>query len=98
MYIKLIRQRCCFIQDPYWHLKFDVPHKTSLGLSVTEAIETGIVSSVVRRRIIGVISKLVIAKTLYPTPEQYITVCNLLITKYPKLRDDVGTGIVSLKH
>ncbi len=33
--------------------------------------------------------------TLYPTSEQYITVCTKLVIKYPNLQDPVGNRIVS---
>jgi len=38
---------------------------------------------------------LIIPYTLYPTAEQYVTVCTKLIEKHLKLRDMIGYGIVS---
>ena len=66
-----------------------------LGHSVIEAIESGSVTAVARRRIITFLRNLMAAHTRYPTPEQYTTICNKLIEKFPNLKDTVGPVIVS---
>lgn len=82
------------MQDDNWHLKFKVPESAIFGYATNEAIRTGQVTSVARRRIVGIVSKLMLQYTLQPSPQQYTTVCNLLIKKFPKLNDGSGNGIV----
>jgi len=43
------------------------------------------------REIVQVLHTYMTAHTIYPTSEQYKTVCNKLILKYPKLKDKEGT-------
>lgn len=71
-----------------WHRHFSIPDACKFSESVQEAINTGVVTAKARREIIQVLRTLMITYTHYPTSEQYIVVCQNLITKYPKLRDD----------
>lgn len=50
-----------------------------------------------RQEINAMLSSMMWTKTMYPTPYEYTEVCRKLITKYPKLRDSTGSGIVSHK-
>ena len=55
------------------------------------------VSSKARREIVQVLRTLISMHTLYPVSEQYIAVSQKLVTKYPNLRDPIGTnGFVSV--
>lgn len=47
-----------------------------------------------RIEINSMISNMMWSKTQYPTPYEYQTVCEMLIAKYPKLKDSSGNGIV----
>jgi len=73
------------------HLTFTIPEVSTFSGFVKEAIKTGIVSSKVRREITQVLRTYMVAHTVYPTSEQYTTICRKLITKYPALRDTLGT-------
>ena len=53
-------------------------------------------TSKARHEIVQVLRTLMMMHTVYPTSEQYVTVCKELIAKFPKLADEVGTnGFVS---
>ncbi len=78
-----------------WHLDFKVPDKDKFGYTAAAAIEDGHLTSSAKRKIISLMRSLIIPHTLYPTAEQYVTVCAKLVEKHPKLRDMVGNGIVS---
>lgn len=88
-----------FLQDLNWHMNFPLPQKQTLGYSVCQAIETGVVTSAARRRLVDVMSRCILVHTMKPSPEQYNHVCFQLITKFPKLRDQGleghGSGYVS---
>ena len=77
-----------------WHLTFKVPDKHSLGHTVCEAIDTGKVSNGARRRITSLLKNLMLQYTLRPTPTQYTAVCNILVKKYPKLKDPIGANSI----
>jgi len=81
-----------------WHLDFLVPEKEKFGYSASQAIDNGHVTSNAKRKIISLLRSLMVQHTLYPTSEQYITVCTKLVMKYPKLQDPVGNRIVSLTY
>lgn len=86
------------IQDPNWHLNFILPEKTTLGYSVSRAIETGVVTTTAKRRLVDVISRCILVHTMAPSKQQYNHVCQQLVDKFPNLRDKGlegrGTGYV----
>ncbi len=88
---------CIPIFQDNWHLDFIIPDKEKFGYSGSRAIDNGHVTSNAKRKIISLLRSLMVQHTLYPTSEQYITVCNKLVMKYPKLQDPVGNRIVSFK-
>ena len=73
-----------------WHLHFSIPSATSFSGCVQEAINTGVVTAKARKEIIQVLRTHMIVRTIYPTSEQYVSVCQNLVTKYPKLKDAKG--------
>ena len=89
-------QECSELSVSDWHHKFTIPEQNRFSGSVQRAIETGIISSKARREIVQVLRTMITAHTAYPTSEQYITISQKLITKFPKLTDAIGTnGFVS---
>ena len=78
-----------------WHLQFAIPQLKSFSQHVKNAVDTGIVTGRARREIIQVLRTYMTAHTVYPTSEQYKTVCKKLITKFPSLKDEEGTHYVS---
>ena len=73
-----------------------MPDKDKFGLaSASIAIDDGHLTSSAKQKIVSLLRSLIIQHTLYPTSEQYTTVCTRLVQKYPKLRDTIGNGIVS---
>ena len=78
--------------DSEWHLHFMIPDASAFSGSVQKAIKTGIVTAKARREINLVLRTYVLAHTIYPTSEQYNTVCRNLVTKFPKLKDDSEKG------
>ena len=53
-------------------------------------------TSKARHEIVQVLRTLMMMHTVYPTSEQYVTICKELIAKFPKLANEVGTnGFVS---
>lgn len=73
-----------------WHLGFSIPELRSFSQHVKDAVATGIVTGRARREIVQVLRTYMTAHTVYPTSEQYKTVCKKLISKYPKLKDAEG--------
>ena len=71
-----------------WHLHFKIPDASTFSGCVQEAINTGVVTAKARREINLILRTYTVAHTIYPTSEQYNTVCRKLITKFPNLRDD----------
>ncbi len=47
-----VELQCANMQDYNWHLNFKVPDKDTLGPTVAEAIDTGVVTSVARRQLV----------------------------------------------
>ena len=92
-----------FLQDCHvvtaaadWHHNFTIPSLESFSGSVQRAVETGVISSKARREIVQVLRTMMIAHTVYPTSDQYVSVSQRLIAKFPKLKDPIGTnGFVS---
>lgn len=83
-------------QSENWHRSFKIPEKDFFSATVNKAISTGVVPSKARREIVQVLRTLMMVHTVYPTLEQYISMCKGLIEKYPNLADKVGTnGFVS---
>lgn len=79
-----------------WHLTFEIPDGTTFSSKVQRAIADGIVVGRVRREVVQVLRTLMLQHTKYPSRDQYNTVCEKLLIKFPKLRDDVGSlGYVS---
>ena len=72
-------------------MEFLIPELNTFSHHVQNAITTGIVTGKARREIIQVLCTYMTAHTIYPTSEQYKTVCSKLISKYPKLKDNEGT-------
>ena len=69
------------------------PELRSFSLHVKDAVNTG----VVRREINQVLRTYITSHTIYPTLEQYATVCKKLVAKYPNLKDANGkTKYVSI--
>ena len=80
-----------------WLQSFKIPERDSFSGSVQRAIDTGVVSSKARREIVQMLRTLISMHALYPVSEQYIAVSQKLVTKYPNLRDPIGTnGFVSV--
>lgn len=77
-----------------WHLHFSIPSTTSFLGCVQQAINTGVVTAKSRREIIQVLQTHMLVHTIYPTSEQYIAVCQNLVTKCPKLKDAKETPIL----
>ena len=73
-----------------WHVEFLIPELNTFSHHVRNAINTGIVTGKARREIIQVLRTYMTAHTIYPSSEQYKTVCRKLISKYPKLKDNEG--------
>lgn len=81
-----------------WLSSFRIPERDSFSGSVHRAIDTGVITSKARREIVQVLRTLISMHTLYPVSEQYIAVSQKLVTKYPNLRDPIGTnGFVSVR-
>lgn len=64
----------------------------SFSGTVQRAIETGVVIAKARQEIVQMLRTLMLQHTKYPTSDQYTTVCQKLIIKYPKLRDTIGSN------
>lgn len=73
-----------------WHILFSIPELRSFSQHVKDAVNSGVVTGRARREIIQVLRTYMTAHTIYPTSEQYTTVCKKLIAKYPNLRDTKG--------
>lgn len=73
-----------------WHLNFVIPEIRTFSQFVTEAVDTGIVTARARREVIQVLRTYMTAHTVYPTSEQYKTVCSKLVAKFPSLMDTTG--------
>ena len=73
-----------------WHLKFSISELNTFSGIVQEAVSTGVITGLGRREIIQVLWTYILKYTMQPTSEHYITICQKLIEKYPKLRDTEG--------
>ena len=51
-----------------------------------------------RTEIISAIALQMWSHTMYPQPEEYNGVCQMLIDKYPVLKDSIGNGYVSIRN
>lgn len=79
-----------------WHLSFEVPDANNFSGCVQEAIRSGVVTSKARREITQTLRTLIVQNTHYPTPDEYTSVCQKLVVKFPKLKDTLGSnGFVS---
>lgn len=58
-----------------WHLHFNIPDASAFSGSVQEAIKTGVVTAKVRREVNLVLRTYIIPHTIYPSSEQYNTIC-----------------------
>lgn len=73
-----------------WHLEFDIPDLNNFSGVVREAVRTGVITGQARREIIQVLRTYITKHTENPSSEQYVTICQKLILKYPTLRDTEG--------
>lgn len=73
-----------------WHLQFNIPELATFSGAVKNAVKTGVVTSIARREIIQVLRTYITQHTIRPTSEQYVTVCQKLIGKFPNLKDTEG--------
>ena len=73
-----------------WHLEFDIPELDTFSGAVKDAVKTGVVTSMARREIIQVLRTYMTQHTTRPSSEQYVTVCQKLIGKFPRLKDTEG--------
>jgi len=86
---------CATMETPSssnWHLMFAIPELTCFSDAVKEAVRIGVITSKARREIIQVLRTYITAHTFYLKSEQYNMVCQKLVEKYPKLRDDIGAN------
>jgi len=51
-----------------------------------------------RRKIVTMLRNMILQHTLNPTSLEYTTVLTKLVEKFPKLKDQIGNGIVRLNH
>lgn len=75
-----------------WHLEFKISELDTFSGVVQETIKTGVVTGIARREIIQVLRTHILIHTVQPTSEQYITVCQKLVGKYPTLQDTEGSS------
>ena len=73
-----------------WHNTFAIPDLNRFSPHIQSAINNGIITGRAKREIYQVLRTYITAFTLYPTPEQYTTICRNLIEKYPILGDTDG--------
>lgn len=73
-----------------WHLQFNIPELGTFSGAVKDAVRTGVVTSIARREIVQVLRTYMTQYTRKPTSEQYVTVCQRLIGKFPSLKDTEG--------
>jgi len=73
-----------------WHLQFNIPELNTFSGAVKNAVKTGVVTGIARREIIQVLRTYITKYTVSPTSEQYVTVCQKLIGKFPSLKDTEG--------
>ena len=84
------------IDSGRWHQSFKIPEKSTFSGSVQRAIDTGVISSKTQQEIAQTLRMHILQHTRYPSPEEYTSVCQQLILKFPKLRDTIGSnGFVS---
>lgn len=77
-----------------WLGSFQIPEKYS---KVTmERLREEVMTDKLRQEIISAIAIQIYQHTMYPSSEEYTTVCRKLIERYPYLKDKVGNGIVSI--
>jgi len=69
-------------QTSDWHIRFQIPLKETYSWSVQKAIKTGVIAS---KEIVQVLRTLILSYTKYPTSEQYTTISQKLVEKFPKL-------------
>ena len=74
-----------------WHMQFNIPDLQSFSQHVKNAVNTGVITARARREINQVLRTYMTAYTIFPTSEQYTTICKKLIEKYPSLKDTEGT-------
>ena len=80
-----------------WHILFSIPELRNFSQHVKDTVNTGVVTARARREINQVLRTYMTAHTIYPTSEQYTTICKKLIAKYPNLKDTQGkTKYVSM--
>ena len=72
-------------------MQFNIPDLQSFSQHVKNAVNTGVITARARREINQVLRTYMTAYTIFPTSEQYTTICKKLIEKYPSLKDTEGT-------
>ena len=60
-----------------------------------QALEKKIITKAIRTEVVRVLAHQMLQQTMYPTPEEYTTVCQKLVATYPVLKDTIGNGYVS---
>ena len=68
-----------------WHNTLAIPDLNRFSPHIQSAINNGIITGRAKSEIYQVLRTYITAFTLYPTPEQYTTICRNLIEKYPIL-------------
>ena len=76
-----------FAMQSNWHLQFNIPELDTFSGAVKNAVKTGVVTGIARREIIQVLRTYITKYTVSPTSEQYVTVCQKLIGKFPSIKD-----------
>ena len=59
---------------------------------VKEAVKTGVITGQARKEIIQVLRTYITKYTANPSSEQYVTICQKLVMKYPTLQETEGTS------
>jgi len=75
-----------------WNLDFEIPDLNNFSGVVKNAISTGVITGQARKEVIQVLRTYITKYTEYPSSEQYVTICQKLIMKYPILEDTEGTS------
>ena len=77
-----------------WAERFTIP--TRFSAETLTAIKSGIPTNRARNEIVNSLATLILVHTNRPTPDDFTSVCQKLVTKYPTLKDKVDSGYVNL--
>lgn len=83
------------LQDPYDYKRFVFP---SFGSTESVLGRQQPISRNVRRLVISTLFQACVAVTWYPSPRLYHLAVDTFLTKYPHLKDPMGTGMSSWKE